>query len=517
MPEQLPIRRLLVLLAVILLAANPVAAADGPTPVKLNPPLAANGDVSWFKLSPDGNRVAFLADAETWGQPSIFTVRPDGTDLVQLTAPTGAYWYDLTRFSPDGRRFLFQIKDSTAPNNRHLYSAPAEGPASAVTRLDPAAGDLAHFEITPDSQWVLYVADEGTEGDQLYLVPIGGPAGAARRISGPAAEDGYVARSLYITDDGTRVFWSAAKPLTHVFNLYTRLLHDPTAPIVRLSGDLDGNGVQSLAGGLAVSPDGSRVAYIGETATGRGELFIVPVDGPPSANVKLNPPIVSGGGIEMVKWHRETNLLVYSGRVEDNDTGALYTISPDGPPGAAVKLSAPGPDGRPYISYRLTAGGWVVYTGPDGLYSVPVAGTAADNRRIAPPSDQYTTLNNDLLVYTLPATAQVYRVPIVGPDSAAEPLGGRGSYCMSQGGRYTALRGTADEQLYRVLTTGGPLTPVSGPLTPGGAVLDCAVTPTGAYVVYRADQLVDGQNELFSTRLPVDSPGWDVRLPLLMR
>lgn len=514
MPQQLPIRRLLVLLAIFLFIGTPVASADGPTPVKLNPPLPVGGHVSEFELSPNGNRVAFLADAETWGQPSIFTVRPDGTDLVQLTAPTGAYWYDLTRFSPDGRRFLFELSNDTPPFRNHLYSAPAAGPASAVTQLDGAGGNLGQFEITPDSRWVVYTWSDA-DNSQLYLVPIEGAVSAARRISGDYEDYGYVT-SFYVTGDGSRIFWTASRLFTQVNQLYTRLLHDPAAPIVRLSGDLEGRGVLSLAGKLALSPDGRRVAYIGQTAWDRGELFLVPIDGPPSANIKLNQPIAADGSIDRVEWSNSANLIVYAGRIDYSNTSALYAISPDGPPGAAVKLSAAVPIGYSAINFQMIGGEWIVYQ-LGATYSVPVTGTAKDSRRIAPISYQYTALDTGLMVYTLPNAAQVYRVPIAGPDSAAEPLGGRGSYCMSRSGRYTALRGTADEQLYRVLTTGGPLTPVSGPLTPGGAVLDCAVTPTGAYVVYRADQLVDGQNELFSTRLPVDSLGWDVRLPLLMR
>jgi Tol biopolymer transport system component len=81
---------------------------DGGNPVNLtNNPRTYDG---WPVWSPDGSRIAFASGVPNSGTHYIFSMKPDGTDKVQLSAPLP--WIDWNydtqpSFSFDGKRLAF--------------------------------------------------------------------------------------------------------------------------------------------------------------------------------------------------------------------------------------------------------------------------------------------------------------------------------------------------------------------------------------------------------------------------
>jgi Tol biopolymer transport system component len=65
--------------------------------------LVEGRDASW---SPDGTRIAFERQVNG-GRPQLFTVRPDGSDLRQLTDLQDFVMYPT--WSPDGRQIAFEV------------------------------------------------------------------------------------------------------------------------------------------------------------------------------------------------------------------------------------------------------------------------------------------------------------------------------------------------------------------------------------------------------------------------
>jgi Tol biopolymer transport system component len=100
-------------------------------------------DGSW---SPDGKRIVF----EHFG--SLYTVRPDGSDLSKISLQTGSSSTAFTAFdagwSPDGTKIVFSLRFQTAPN--------AVGEGIAIANVDGSDVQLVTTSPTTD-----HVADWG--------------------------------------------------------------------------------------------------------------------------------------------------------------------------------------------------------------------------------------------------------------------------------------------------------------------------------------------------------------------
>ena len=136
--------------------------------------------------SPDGSRIAFHSDFEEGGVSEIYSMKPDGADLIRLTnlggMNRGPSW------SPDGRN----IVSAHFAADWELYTVGADG--TEVGLLDEAgngwqpawspAGDEVAFASQRDGYWNIYLVqiDGGdlvrltnSEGDNLE--PVWSPTG----------------------------------------------------------------------------------------------------------------------------------------------------------------------------------------------------------------------------------------------------------------------------------------------------------------------------------------------------
>ena len=94
-------------------------------------------------------------------------------------------------------------------------------PEAAVKLNGPlvTGGDVISFESSADGQWVVYLADQETDGVQeLYRVPLTG--GAAVKLNGPLPAGGDVT-SFRITPDGAAVVYRADQETDDLFGLYS--------------------------------------------------------------------------------------------------------------------------------------------------------------------------------------------------------------------------------------------------------------------------------------------------------
>ena len=99
-------------------------------------------------LSPDGSRLVFESNRS--GNWDIYTMKPDGTELVRLTdnpaADVGPIW------SPDGKRILFgSERDDGDPE---VYVMNADG--SNQLRLTRQPGDDSHPHWSPDGSRIVF-------------------------------------------------------------------------------------------------------------------------------------------------------------------------------------------------------------------------------------------------------------------------------------------------------------------------------------------------------------------------
>jgi len=413
----------------LLLGVSATKAAD---PIKLNTPLDATGDVFDFQFSPDSSRVLYRADA-TNNTFELFSVLSDGSaDAVKVSGNlvTGGNVAsaDFT-FSPDSQRVMYRA-DQLRDGVDELFTAPADGSSAAVRLNLPMASGrdvIGGAKFSPDSMWVAFQADVRVAGfEEIYTAPSDGSA-PATLVSGDLAElDGEIDMDGFIV---------------------------PVLP-PRLLGEV---------GDFRFTPDSSAVFFLGDLElngfmddftfdTEDFEMFRVPVDG------SAPPESISG---RFGETSTEVGILIddMGNEVPTDVTTILGDV-------LNYKLS---PDGSTAIFQERQDK--ITFTGPKNIWTVPADG-----------SGPAVMLNTQL-----PAGGDIFEDYQFSPDSSRVLYRGD----QFEDGIFEIYSAPADASTAPVL--------LNGPLVlTGGQVISAQFTPDSSTVIYRADQIVDEKFELFT-------------------
>ncbi len=347
----------------------------GGTPVKLSGSQTLSGDVVRFVVSPDGNQVVYLADQETDGVFELFTVAVSGGPVTKLNpalAPGGDVT-DQFEISPDSQTVVY-LADQEVNGPYQLYSIPITG--GTATRINPPAapgvsgGGVEQFEIAPDGNHVLYIADQDFNSEELYIGPIAG--GDTVRLSAGAFEG---VTTFTVSPDGTTVVYHADIATPRVFRVVSVPITGGESTrldqIAAVGGDVEDD--------FIISPDSRTVIYRADQETDHViEVFSVPIGG--GQPVKLSGPMASGGDVESIALSADGAHVIYRADQELDFLVELYTAPIHGDE-AATKLSAPASPGGGVVDALISPdGSTVIFTqalGEDAeleLYSAPVAG-----------------------------------------------------------------------------------------------------------------------------------------------
>lgn len=318
--------------------------------------------------------------------------------LLVLPTPARATWRSLTgplpahasigfgwKISPDSE-YVVYIADAAVEGVKELYSVPIA--SSTPVRLNPTLvtnGNVDRFAITPDSQYVIYTADQDVDNRvELYRVPIGG--GSAVRLSGPMVAGGNV--DLFKIDpDNVRVVYLADQTTNEVRELYS-------APIgggswVKLNGQLVTGG--RVVDAFEIEPISNRVVYQAyQDVSNRLEIYGVPIGG--GTSVKLNE---AGAAVDYTfKVNPSLQVVVFAAAPSGSSITRLYMNATAG--GLLTELSFNLASNQDVFGYLISPqGDRVVYNvttnpgsgfiGDGNLYSVLIGGgtstlltTAAD-------------------------------------------------------------------------------------------------------------------------------------------
>ncbi|MFN7986307.1 MAG: hypothetical protein U0529_02480 [Thermoanaerobaculia bacterium] len=165
-------------------------------------PMGGHGAPTW---SPDGSRLYFVTSEPRLSQAEIWSVKPDGTDLVRLHA--GIRLYE-PRVSPDGKNLWFGAQNDQG--TYALYKLPlgdggraAAGAAEAATAVRPEVPRSPSFSA--DGRTLAW--SELTTTAAIWSLPVDAASGVP---SGPAspltAGDGRATWPVFSPDGGTIAF-----------------------------------------------------------------------------------------------------------------------------------------------------------------------------------------------------------------------------------------------------------------------------------------------------------------------
>ncbi len=141
----------IILIVHLLINFTPVSASRIETQ-----PLASG---SWVEAwSPDGRFIAFGSD---WaGEDDIWLMKPDGTDLVNLTADLSGDCYHVS-WSPDGRRIAFASGDLATNSDIWVIETNGANLRNLTTEM---LSDESRPAWSPDGQLIAFVSTGGEPG-----------------------------------------------------------------------------------------------------------------------------------------------------------------------------------------------------------------------------------------------------------------------------------------------------------------------------------------------------------------
>jgi hypothetical protein len=391
-----------------------------------------------------------------------------------------------------------------------------------------SSGDGTSVTPTVGPGTVVYLADQTTVGVfELFLATSG------TKLNPPLAANRTVT-SFALTPDATAVIYIADQDFDDVFELYRVNLANPGFSTKLNPAFVVGSGKDVVE--FAVSPDSTSVVYIADqTINDVFELYRTVFFG--GANSKLNPDYVAGKNVDAFLILPNSAGVIY--RADQNTVGVseLYSLLFATAPVNVRLVAPPLVVGQNVGAFAATPDSLnVVYivnrplvSDPNQLFIVPTAGggNIQLNGVLVVPGGNVTdfavTPNGLSVVYRADQDTdevfELYRVIIAAPGTSTK-LNGPLANCVpgpgvcgdvttsfgvipdNSGVVYIADQ-TTDEvfELFRTVFSGGnsQLNPsfTTPPFVGTEDVVDFALFPNGAGVVYRADQDTDGVNEIY--------------------
>jgi hypothetical protein len=156
-----------------------------------------------------------------------------------------------------------------------------------------ADGDVqsATFRFGPDSDFVVYRADQDVDGDnELYRVELATP-GVSAKINEPLPPGGDVS-FFRINPDGLQLIYAADQDTEGVAELYNVDLSTP-GMATKLNPERDGTQISQIE----INEDGTQAFYLADQDTpGTGELYRVDLASAGTAT-KINSTLPANGSL----------------------------------------------------------------------------------------------------------------------------------------------------------------------------------------------------------------------------
>ena len=271
-------------------------------------------------LSPDGTRLLFQSDRT--GDWEIYTVKPDGTDLVRLTTSPGADAGPV--WSPDGKRIAFASERDAGDSEIYVMNADGSG----VRRLTKQPGDDSHPHWSPDGSRIVFnsarttpdlKADWSTQFHEIFTMAADGSD--VRQVTRFQTVSTYPSFS----PDGKKiVFRRVTNDQGRLWDLTTVPRNSEVFVI-----DLDGSNPVNLSNNAAYdgwpawSPDGARIVFSSNRAgpANIGQLYAVDAGGGSAQKLTEGP-----GSFVQPSWSRDGKRIYAHQHWETEEFGSVMVF-----------------------------------------------------------------------------------------------------------------------------------------------------------------------------------------------
>lgn len=315
------------------------------------------------QLSPDGLQVLFTRTDTDWERnrtvTHVWRVDADGSDVLQLTR--GEDGESSPRWSPDGARIAFLAdREGDEPTQIHLLRN-AGGEAEPLTKHATSVGSI---QWSPDGRWIYFLASDDRSDDDKKK--------QRERDDVFAYDENYQQRHLWRVEVATgeegRVTEGDFSVLGYQLSRDGAMVahHRSVSP---LFGDndqgevwvmaADGSGALQLTdngvseGGAELSPDNRWVVFTSDSRTDLGEsyyntnVFLVPAAG--GAVRELATGV--GHGLDQVTW--------------SSDGRALFVLANTGVRDRLFRFPVDGGELAPLTDGDEALGSWSYFPVPD--------------------------------------------------------------------------------------------------------------------------------------------------------
>jgi len=282
-------------------------------------------------------RISFARVVPATNDEEIFSIRADGSDERQLTFDPPGHNSLFSDWSPDGSRITF---DSDRFNNGtddavDIFTMKADG--SDIVQLTSHAGFNGEPEYSPDGMKIAFESDRGV-GFPLQGIYVMNASDGSNVHQVTSSLSGEFDAIPHFAPDGTRIAFTRARGCRFKGNGRFQRPKGCLAAVYVVN--IDGSGLTRITpwgfdtGVNDWSPDGTKIAFNTGFDAHPGskiDIYVVNPDGKQLTNLTNNPPlsahcplVVSFGA----KWSPDGSKIVFT---EDTcDGGGLSIMNANG-------------------------------------------------------------------------------------------------------------------------------------------------------------------------------------------
>ena len=220
---------------------------------------SGTGDYGYASFSPDGTKIIYVGDAESWNA-DLYVMDVDGGNKTNLT--NRPEYYRASRYSPDGSKIVFE---SGTVDNIYIYIMDADGSNRTKLSTDCLSTDFFPWsrypQFSPDGHQIAYTTAPCSSPYVLGIVLVNVDGSGQQFITDTTGAEFFAYSHPIFSSDGTQILVTVLHGLTYSTDLYIiDLVGDGLLLIADALGALD---VAADDGPMFdYSPDGALIAYV---------------------------------------------------------------------------------------------------------------------------------------------------------------------------------------------------------------------------------------------------------------